>query len=164
MGFRNLEWLFPMVITLHNVEEAIWLPAWSERAGRWHAPVAPGVFRFGAAVLTIVAFAVTWLSYLSGKQTVWTYLTFGYMAAMLANAVIPHIALSVGLRSYMPGVATAVALNLPALSLLVILALREGYVSGWKAAVYSAGVGGALLLSILALFKLGKVWSCEHLD
>jgi hypothetical protein len=25
-------------------------------------------------------------------------------------------------------------------------------------------VGGALLLSILALFKLGKVWSCEHLD
>jgi hypothetical protein len=64
----------------------------------------------------------------------------------------------------MPGVATAVALNLPALSLLVILALREGYVSGWKAAVYSAGVGGALLLSILALFKLGKVWSCEHLD
>jgi hypothetical protein len=75
---------------------------------------------------------------------------------MLANVPIPHIAASVALRSYMPGVVTAVALNLPVLSLLVVLALREGYVSGWKAVEYSAGVAALLLLSIPALFKLGK--------
>src|ERR1035441_5762018 len=60
-------------------------------------PVAPGVFRFAVAVFTVLASGVTWLSAISGKQTVWTYLTFGYMVAMLANVLIPHIAVSVAI-------------------------------------------------------------------
>ena len=155
MSFQNLIWLFPIVITLHNTEEAIWFPAWSKRASRWHAPVAPGVFCFGAATLTALAFAVTGLSARSGRETIWTYLAFGYMVAMLANVLVPHIAVTVATRRYMPGVATGVALNLPVLSLLVTLALREGYVSGWRAAVYAAAVSAFLLASIPALFKLG---------
>ncbi len=192
MSFGNLEWLFPIVVTLHNAEEAIWLPGWSKRAGRWRLPfssaaepqqtsfervgaaanrtpaaktTAPrqqrrllraGVFRFGVAVLTVLAFAVTWLSARSGKQTVWTYLAFGYMVAVLANVLIPHVAAAVALRSYVPGVVTAVTLNLPVLSLLVVLAVREGYVSGWKAAEYAAGVSGFLLLYVAAVYKLGR--------
>ena len=157
MSFRILLWLFPIVVTLHNAEEAVWLPGWSKRAVLWHSPVSPGSFRFTMAVLTVLAFAVTWLSDLSGKQSVWTYLAFGYMAAVLANVLIPHLALTVALRSYMPGVATAVALNLPVLSLLVVLAIREDYVSGWKAAAYSVGVAIMLLASIQILFKTGKI-------
>jgi len=156
MSFRNLEWIFPIVVTLHNAEEFLWLPAWSRQAGRWHHPVAPGVFRFAAVVLTLLAYVVTALSFYSGRQTVWTYLVFGSMAVTLANVLIPHIAASVVTRSYMPGLATAVILNLPLLSMLMALGLRQGYVSGWKAAVYSAGMAGLLLLSIPALFKLGK--------
>jgi len=79
------------------------------------------------------------------------------MVVTLANVLIPHVALTVALRSYMPGVATAVALNLPVLSLLVVLALRDGYVSGWKAAAYSAGVAGVLMVAIPILFKTGKI-------
>jgi hypothetical protein len=157
LDFQTVEWLFPMAALLHNAEEAIWLPGWSKRAVLWHSPVTPGSFRFAVAVLTLLAFAITWLSAASGKQTVWTYLAFGYMAAMLANVLIPHIALTVALRSYMPGVATAVAFNLPVLSLLGMLAIREGYVSGWKAVGFCVGVAGALVASIFALFKLGKV-------
>ena len=107
--------------------------------------------------MTVLAFAVTGLSDLSGKQSAWTYLAFGYMATVLANVLIPHIAFTVALRSYMPGVATAVTLNLPVLSLLVVLALKEEYVSGVKAAEYSVGVAGLLLASIPTLFKLGRV-------
>jgi hypothetical protein len=157
LSFRNLLWLFPIVVTLHNAEEAIWLPGWSKRAVLWHSPVTPGSFRFAVAVLTVVAFAVTWMSAESGKQTVWTYLAFGYMTAMFANVLIPHIALTVALRSYMPGVATAMALNLPVLFLLVVFAIREEYVSGWKAAAYSVGVAGILLASIPILFKTSKI-------
>jgi len=157
LSFRNLIWLFPIVLTLHNAEEAIWLPGWSKRAVLWHRPVTPGFFRFVVTVLTVLAFAVTWLSARSGKQTVWTYLAFGYMVAVLANVLIPHLALTVTLRSYMPGVVTAVALNLPVLSLLVLLAIREEYVSGWKAAAYSVGVAGILLASIQILFNKGKI-------
>lgn len=75
---------------------------------------------------------------------------------MLSNVPIPHVAITLARRSYMPGVVTAIALNLPVLSLLVVLAVREGYVSGWKAAGYAVGVSGLLLLSIPVLFKLGK--------
>jgi hypothetical protein len=57
----------------------------------------------------------------------------------------------------MPGLATAVALNLPVLSLLVVLALKEGYVSGWKAVAYSVIVAGLGTLSIPVLFKLGRI-------
>ena len=143
-------------MTLHNAEEAIWLPGWSKRAVLWHRPVTPGSFRVTVAVLTVMAIAITWLSAVSGKQTVWTYLVFGCMVIALANVLIPHVALTVVLRSYMPGVATAVTLNLPVLSLLVVLALREGYVSFWKAAVYSVGVAGLLIAAIPALFKMGR--------
>jgi hypothetical protein len=156
MSFGNLQWLFPIVVTLHNAEEAIWLPGWSKRAVLWHSPVSPGSFRFVVTVLTVLAFAFTWLSAESGKQTVWTYLAFGCMVVTLANVLIPHVALTVALRSYMPGVATGVVLNLPVLSLLVVMALKEGYVSGAKAAEYSVGVAGLLLLFIPALFKSGK--------
>jgi heme/copper-type cytochrome/quinol oxidase subunit 4 len=157
MSYRNLLWLFPIVMTLHNAEEAIWLPAWARRTGFWHTPVSPGVFRFAAAVLTVLAFAVTALSAESGKQSIWTYLAFGSMVVTLANVLIPHLAASVAQRSYMPGLATAVALNLPVLSLLVVMALREGYVSGARAAAYSVAVAGCLVAFIPALFKIGKV-------
>ena len=157
MTFHGLEWLFPVVVTLHNAEEALWLPGWRKRTGRLLTSVTPGAFRFAAAVLTLLAIVVTALSVESGKQTAWTYLAFGYIAAMLANVLIPHLAATIALRSYVPGVATAVLLNLPVLSLLVLLAVREGYVSGWRAVEWSAGVCALLVVSIPALFKLGKM-------
>ena len=156
MRFANLEWLFPVLIILHNAEEAIWLPAWAKRTGFWRSPVSPGAFRFAAAILTALSLAVTWLSVRSGAQTLWTYVTFGYMAAMWANAIYPHIAISIATRRYMPGAATAITLNLPVLSLLLMLALVERQVSGWRAVAYGVGVPGLLLLSIPALFQLGK--------
>lgn len=156
MGFRNIEWLFPIVVALHNAEEAIWLPGWARRVGFWKTPVSPGVFRFAVALLTVLVFAMTWLSTASGKQSVWTYLTFGSMVVTLANVLAPHVALTVARRSYMPGVATAVLLNLPVLSWLVAMALREGYVSGAKTAAYSAGVAVLLVMLIPAIFRMGR--------
>jgi hypothetical protein len=157
MSYQSLEWLFPIVIAVHNTEEAIWLPGWSKRAVLWHSPVTPGSFRFAVVVLTVLAIAITWLSAASGKQTFWTYLAFGCIVATLANVLIPHVLATVALRNYMPGLATAVLLNLPVLSLLVVMALREGYVSGWKSVAFCLGVSGALAVSIPALFKLGRI-------
>jgi len=78
------------------------------------------------------------------------------MVAMLANVLYPHVAISIATRSYMPGTATAVALNLPVLSFLVVSALAERQVSGWSAIAYGTGLPGLLLLSLPALFKLGR--------
>ena len=156
MRFAALQWLFPVVITLHNLEEALWLPGWANRTGFWRTPTSPRTFRFVLAVLTALVLAVTWLSAKSGAQTFWTYLMFGCVVATLANAVFPHLALSISRRSYMPGTATAVALNLPVLSFLVASALSERQVSGWKSVAYAAGVPALVLLFLVVLFKPGR--------
>jgi hypothetical protein len=154
--FASLQWLFPVVISLHNLEEALWLPGWANRTGFWRTPVSPRVFRFVVTVLTALAWAVTWLSARSGAQTFWTYVMFGYVVGVLVNAIYPHLALSISRRDYMPGTATAVALNLPVLSLLVASALSEGQVSGLKSVAYAAGVPAVMLVFIVALFKPEK--------
>jgi hypothetical protein len=81
---------------------------------------------------------------------------FGCVVATLANVVFPHLALSISRRRYMPGTATAVALNLPVLSFLVASALSERQVWGWKSVAYAAGVPTLLLLLLVALFKPGR--------
>jgi hypothetical protein len=34
MKFDALVWVFALAVTIHNLEEALWLPAWSRRAWR----------------------------------------------------------------------------------------------------------------------------------
>jgi len=156
MMFRYLQLLFPVLVALHNTEEAIGLPRWTQRSGPWFGGVQPAVFRFAVVVFTVLAFVVTALSAVSGKRSFWGNLTFGYMIAMLINALVPHIAVSVVRRTFMPGVITAVALNLPILSFLAVLALQQGYVSNHDALVFSIAVPLFLALMIPLLFKLGK--------
>jgi hypothetical protein len=57
----NQHWqgLFPVAITVHNLDEAVWLPAWSRTAGRWHVGVGAFEFRLAVAVLTALAWVVT---------------------------------------------------------------------------------------------------------
>ena len=153
MRFATFQWLFPVVIALHNLEEAIWLPEWANRTGFWRTPVSPRAFRVVVAVLTALAMVITWLSATSGAQTFWTYLLFGCVVATLANAVFPHLALSISKRRYMPGTATAVALNIPVLSLMVAAAFSERQVAGWKSVAYAAGVPVLLLLLLVLMFQ-----------
>jgi len=62
MSFPLLSWLFAVAITIHNLEEALWLPAWSQSAGRWHHPVGAREFRFAVGVLTTLAYIAACLS------------------------------------------------------------------------------------------------------
>jgi len=57
-------WLFPVAFALHNAEEALFLPLWSQTAGTYHKPVGRFEFRFAVATLTILGFAVTALFFL----------------------------------------------------------------------------------------------------
>ena len=69
------------------------MPSWNAR----HAadlPVHPaGAFAIRVAlfVLSLAAFVVTFLSARRGPQSIWAYLTFGSIVAMLANVFVPHL-------------------------------------------------------------------------
>jgi len=54
MTFEQSVWLFAAAVTLHNLEEVVWLPRWSHTAGKWHYPVGSFEFRFAVISLTML--------------------------------------------------------------------------------------------------------------
>lgn len=156
LEFAQAQWLLPLAVTLHLVEEIIWLPAWSKRAGFWHVPVGPREFRFACAVLSLLATLVTWASVTGGPESPGAYLTAGLAAVMLVNVFMPHVGAAVHLRAYAPGLITGVALNLPLTLLLLHRAFADGYISTQRFAV--ATVLWIIAATVLwpMLFVLGR--------
>ena len=148
--------LFVLAVLLHNAEEALWLPRWSARAGRWYRPVGAAPFRFAAAALSALVIAVAVAGLVWGPHSLPAYLMFGLVFAMSANALFPHLAATLVMRRYMPGTATGVLLNLPLGCLLLQRAVAQDWVSpntlAWSAPTVAVG----LVLAIPVLFTLGR--------
>ena len=155
MRLEKLLWMFPIALTLHNLEEAVWLPAWSQHAGFWEIPVGATEFRIAAGLLAILAYAVTYWSIRTGKEAVGTYVLAGFVFAMLLN-VIYHVAATLGLRQYAPGVVTAVLINLPVMWYLLLRVFREHWVTWPRALLAFAAIPVAILLLIPVLFWVGR--------
>lgn len=161
MNFTSLSWLFATAVTLHNLEEALFLPRWSQKAGRWHPPVGAGEFRFAVTVLTLLAFIAAYWSVSGPKGGIGAYLVSGYALAMLLNVVFPHLAVTLIMRRYVPGTATAVLLILPVTALLLCQAFREGYIAFSRFVYLGPGVVAGIMLSIPVLFIIGRK-ICYH--
>lgn len=158
MTFRKLQWFFPIAVTLHNAEEAIWMPPWSASHAAQLPVHPPGAVEIIAALVafTAAAFAVTYLSVRRGPESVWAYLTFGYIVAMLANVFVPHVPAAIVFHGYAPGLVTAVLINSPVMSILVIRMLREEWVHGWKMAIF--GIGVPLMLGgVIVAWLAGQI-------
>ncbi len=152
-------WLFVIAVAAHNLEEAIWLPAWSRTAGRWHRAVDTTEFRFAVAVLTLLAIASATLVTVQGRASVGAYPVAGYALAMLLNVLVPHVAASVALRRYVPGTATALLLILPVTVGLLAHACREGYVEPRAFLIFGPMIVIGIVASIPLLFWIGRVFS-----
>ena len=134
MDFASLALLFAAAVTIHNLEEAIWLPGWSKDAGHYHVPVLARQFRFAVLALTVAAWALVGWSALGSSFA--DYLVSGYALAMLVNVVFPHLAATFAMRRYAPGTATAVLFGG---SMLALLALAGLSMTVWI--VYTIWVG-----------------------
>jgi hypothetical protein len=156
MDFRIAAWIFVLVITLHNLEEALLLPAWSCTAGRWHHPVGKCEFRFAVLVLTLLAYAAVGLALLGGRESVGVYFLTGYALPMLLNVFIPHLLATLALRRYAPGTFTGLLLNLPVTSLLLYLAFQENYIHSSRFLWAGPLVVAVLLGLIPLLFAIGR--------
>jgi hypothetical protein len=156
MTFFALTWLFVLAIAIHNLEEAVWLPAWSQQPGRWRRPVGAPEFRFAVMVLTAAGAAVALAANIGGKESLGAYLVCGYALAMLLNVLFPHVVASLAMREYAPGTLTALLLNAPVCALLLELALREEYVDArvflWTGPLVVLGIAGSIPL----LFAAGR--------
>lgn len=156
MTYPILGWLFAFAVTLHNVEEAILLPKWSIRTGRWHAPVGEFEFRLAVAVLTLLAYGVAYLPSIQGPQAVAAYALAGYALAMLLNVFFPHVLATIILREYAPGTATALLFNLPVCSALLYVGVQDGYITIEKLAWFGPASVAVILVCIPILFLIGR--------
>jgi hypothetical protein len=156
MTFSALSLAFVIAVAAHNFEEAVGLPAWSQEAGGWHAPVRAPEFRFAVVVLTALAAAAAGLAAGQGPGSFGAYVLSGYALAMLLNVAMPHLAATLLMRRYMPGTATAVLLNLPVTALLLRATFAEGQVVPATFLWAGPAVVLAILASIPVLFALGR--------
>lgn len=160
MNFPILSGFFALAVTLHNLEEALWLPRWSQSAGRWHHPVGAREFRFAVGVLTALAYVAACLSVVGGKETVGAYFIAGYALAMLMNVFFPHLLATLLMRRYAPGTATALLLNLPVTILLLYQGLQQSYIRLSMFMWAGPLVVAAILGTIPLLFAIGRRYWC----
>lgn len=149
-------WIFALAVSLHNLEEARYLPAWSHGGSRWQRPVGVREFRFAVIVLTLWLYALNVWTDRSEAGSLPVYLLAGYAFAMLLNVLVPHVVMTVLLRRYMPGLATGLLCILPAAVGLIHVGLRSGTLSLdrliWVGPLTALG----LLLSLPILLELGR--------
>jgi hypothetical protein len=156
MAFFVLTWIFVLAVALHNLEEALLLPAWVQKAGRWSYPVGAKEFRFTVVVLTAAAAATALAANIGGKGSVGAYLVCGYALTMLLNVLFPHLLATLVLGQYAPGTMTAVLLNLPACALLLNHALREQYIEVHTFLWAGSSTVLAIVAAIPLLFAVGR--------
>lgn len=148
--------VFLFGFTLHNVEEAVWLPRWAKDAKRFYQPVQSDEFIFAVIIITMVGYLLTALDFLAGDTVhLLRYAYLGFAGMMGINALLPHLAATVVLKKYCPGLVTGLFLNLPVSLILVVGHLKNGL-----DAVYLVGavvlVSSLTLFSLKYLFRLGR--------
>ncbi len=153
--YRKIAWIVALSETLHNIEEAIWLPEWSRSAGPWHPPVGPFEFRFAVAVVTLAVYGV--ILYFTRRETRPAQLLMGgTLVVILVNVFIPHLAATVMTGRYAPGVLTGVLFNVPVTFYLLRRGLKEGEYTPSSLAL-GAGVCALLALPLmLGSFAAGR--------
>ena len=117
MSRKTLLWLVPVFLFVHNLEEALVMPAFIERRNS-AVPgplrdIIPSVnyrqFLISLIIITVipVLIALLWLGRKTGR-----YLLVLFQVVMLIN-VFAHVMMALFLRGYAPGLLTAILINLP---------------------------------------------------
>ncbi len=156
LAWPDIGWLFALAVTLHNAEEAILLPRWSQQGGPWRVPVEAFEFRFAVAVLTAFAYGAAYLAAHGGPGSIGAHILAGYALAMVLNVLVPHLWGALALRRYVPGTASAILLNLPAGGYLLYSGVRDGEIGFDKFVWIGPASVAALSASIPLLFFLGR--------
>jgi hypothetical protein len=151
-----LEIFFLLGFSLHNLEEAIWLPAWSKYAKQFHPEVKKNEFHFAVIIVTAIGYLLTLLHFLDhGNNPFIQSIYYGFILMMCLNVLFPHLVATIILRRYSPGLVTGLMLNLPFGILLVQQGSsnRDSLLYTFTAAVLITVI---MLTLINYLFKVGR--------
>ncbi len=144
--------LLALAVTMHNVEEMIWLPRFSHPpALDWNVPAR--TFRFAAIAVALVFWAAA-LALAAGLPA--GPFVAGFALAMIVNAVVPHLVLTAALRRYHPGTATAIFLVVPAALVYLVSVDAPNRLHDMAFLAWAAAGLALLAASLPLLMTLGK--------
>lgn len=155
--FATLRWLLIPAIALHNFEEWLTFPIYGEtgaviaaKLGIPRPETSWPALQFGLVLVTVLpALAIIFGARRNERWGDWLVCATG--SIFLANVFLPHLPAALIVGGYTPGLLTALLVNLPLVSLLLMAADREGRLS--RLQIFLAIVVGVILLP-LALFSV----------
>ncbi|KPZ66124.1 hypothetical protein AN392_00696 [Pseudoalteromonas sp. P1-16-1b] len=153
LDLKFCAFLFVAAITMHNIEEALFLPSWANPIG---IEISSSEFNFAVVVLTVLAYLSTYLVVWCGRRGGWAYFYTGYALAMFLNVFFPHLLTSILVQEYAPGTGTAILLVLPASSLVLYKSIKIGVVDRAKFYITGPIVVLGMAVSVPLLFALWR--------
>ena len=152
---RHYAIFFCLAITLHNVEEALWLPEWSQSGSSFQQPVTANEFHFAVFIITVFDYVMSFLYVRFPKINLLKWAFIGFLGSMVFNAIFPHLLATIVMKTYAPGVVTGILLNIP-INTIILYKLYKSNVVTKKEIVISTVVVGILLLAMIpVLFAVG---------
>lgn len=151
-----IELIFLLGFSLHNLEEALWLPQWSKFAEKYHHQVTENQFQFAVIVVTIFGYLVTF-QYLVWKDfyPFSRYIYLGFLFMMVGNVIFPHLLATIMLKRYAPGFLTGFLLNGP-IGFYLLYSSVQNFEDFLYIAISGIIVSGVVLFSLGPLFKIGE--------
>lgn len=149
-----LFWLFALAITVHNIEEGLFLPAFTASVPRLAEHSTPFSFRFALIVLTGAVYVVVGFAAAGVASAI--ALLSGIALVMAINAVAPHVILTLICRRYAPGTATGLFIMTPLSILLIVRNGAAGYHDGYGLALSALAVAVVVIVAIPALIYAGR--------
>lgn len=145
---RRRLFLFPFALTLHNLEELLFLPQWTRQNS---APLTLSTPSFTSTIflITLLAYLLWGLLFFKRFRHKAEQLLMGYVGAMFLNIFFPHLLGSLLYGEILPGTATALLCILP-----TSLYLFKSTTQSFRTVVIKTGEVSLFLivLIMLALF------------
>ena len=162
ISFARLLWGVPILLAIHNFEEAPFMEKWSKELSLpSHLAASTRQFVWAVTLLTVAGFVITYIGVNTTKQPIGVWAVLEIQTIMLVNAIAPHLVASLRFQKYNPGVVTALFLNIPFSVYLFQRAMQVGTMSWGVFCVLLAIAPFATVTLIRVSLQFGK-WACRN--
>lgn len=157
IGLNHYALFFCLAITLHNIEEAIWLPSRSQSSYSIQQPVSSNEFHFAVIVITALAYLTAFFVVQLSNSHLAKYAFIGFLGSMIFNTFFPHLLSTIIMQAYAPGLITGLLLIVPINTFILYQLHKKHFVKLRAILISTIIVGGILLLLIPALFHIANI-------
>ena len=146
--------ILPFAFLLHNIEEAVSMEDWIEKSPmKISYSITTNQFVVAVALFTFMGFIVVFVKRLYKNEVQFFILITGFSGMLLLNVFLPHLITALVFRMYVPGLITAVLINLP-LTIYILWHIHKASKFSIKKMVFTIIGGGIFGIVLAYLFLL----------